>query len=247
MSSLRKNTLQPVSPVSLTPEANRTRKATTDKAAPINREVFQFGLNQLLDKINTSFKNELQNAIQPLEAEIADIKENVDAFGKRITALESRQGAAVGSSSLQQISVACDELRERCRRAANVILVGLAEITEGTDELVGVNTLLSSLGLGVEARQAVRLGGNRGNRARPLKLVFESEREVFLIFKNKRLFASKNLIVKNDQTPREREYLAELRGELQRRIDEGESNLTIRYVNHTPAIVSKNVNDGNTQ
>lgn len=44
----------------------------------------------------------------------------------------------------------------------------------------------------------------------------------------------------HDRTLKERQHLAELREVLQTRVDAGEANLTIRYINGTPKIVKKN-------
>lgn len=46
--------------------------------------------------------------------------------------------------------------------------------------------------------------------------------------------------ISHDRTPRERAYLAELRATLKSRQDAGEDNLTIKFVNGAPKIVTKN-------
>lgn len=115
------------------------------------------------------------------------------------------------------------------------------------EDLIKVNELFEKLGLDIVAKHSFRLGKVNVGRVRPVKLVFESEREVSIIFKNKQLFVSKKLMVQKDQTPRERDYLNELKAELQTRINKGEKDLTIKYVNQTPIIISKNARGGNTR
>ena len=84
-----------------------------------------------------------------------------------------------------------------------------------------------------------RLGVAGSEKPRPLKLFFDSPDTVKTIFSNHSIFNGKKLKIKNDSTPREMEYLKQLRVKLQERIDNGEKNLTIKFVNGVPSIITK--------
>jgi hypothetical protein len=45
-----------------------------------------------------------------------------------------------------------------------------------------------------------------------------------------------------DRTPRQTQYLKSLREELNQRINSGETNLTIKYINRVPQIITKQKN-----
>lgn len=47
------------------------------------------------------------------------------------------------------------------------------------------------------------------------------------------------LKIKSDETFAQREYLAHLKKELQRRVEDGETTLTIKYVKGVPKIINK--------
>lgn len=78
-------------------------------------------------------------------------------------------------------------------------------------------------------------------------MILPSAHDVGLLLKNfsKEVLAEmdesySDVSVTRDRTPRERDYLHNLRSELKERQDKGERDITIRYMNGTPTIVKIN-------
>ena len=98
----------------------------------------------------------------------------------------------------------------------------------------------TQLKLQATALKSFRLDKIVADKIRPLKLILESKKKAEILFKNN-LFKNENLSIGNDKTSHEKELLSLVRTELQYRLENGESNLTIKFVNNTPTIVPKNV------
>lgn len=180
---------------------------------------------QRLSQLYITKTNELKARIDDIDNDISEIRE-------RVSALES-----VEPDSASIIDDVCLEMLDKMRRAHNILLHGFPEATADTDELVNINTLLQNNSNLPLATSAMRLGNRIENKTRPLKLKFSSPACVNTLFKNKTFFDSNKLKISNDQTPRERAFLLNLRTELNERILDGERNLTIKYVNGIPKIV----------
>lgn len=162
---------------------------------------------------------------------VAQLKDEIDAMKK-----SQSQGPNVES-------VIC-EINERDKRQKNVIMFGVPELCNGTDgdsyrrhDLEKVNVALTNILHSEPPLAAIRLG-KPSQSPRPMKLIFARRSSAITVLKN-----AKNLPVgikvKNDLTPYQREYLKGLREDLENRIQNGESDLTIKYVNNAPKIIKK--------
>uniref|UniRef100_A0A6P7GTF1 Uncharacterized protein LOC114340545 n=1 Tax=Diabrotica virgifera virgifera TaxID=50390 RepID=A0A6P7GTF1_DIAVI len=79
-------------------------------------------------------------------------------------------------------------------------------------------------------------------KPRPLKVTMMSSEDALFVLKNKSKLnqnSNSNIYIKQDLTSCQSKYLAELQTELQSRIDNGEKNLTIRYINKIPRITTR--------
>ena len=78
------------------------------------------------------------------------------------------------------------------------------------------------------------------SRPRPIKVVLEKERDVINIIRNsgklKSIEQYQNISVSYDRTPRQLAQYKQVRQELLERIDKGENNIKLRYVNGVPKI-----------
>ena len=86
-----------------------------------------------------------------------------------------------------------------------------------------------------------RVGKKIGNKPRTLKVTFTNELAALSVLKNKKNLANTNFTqvsIQNDLTPRQMEYLNNLRQELKTRIESGENGITIKYKNGIPTIVT---------
>ena len=87
-----------------------------------------------------------------------------------------------------------------------------------------------------------RLGRHNPSNSRPIpiKVVLEKERDVINIIRNsgklKSIEQYQNISVSYDRTPRQLAQYKQVRQELLERIDKGENNIKLRYVNGVPKI-----------
>lgn len=204
--------------------------------APATVGSMQDALDGLFKKLELSFQMKLDDAVTRLEDEVKNIGNDVTNLQDRVAALESNSKR----TSVAEVAEVCNEIKERTRRANNVIFFGFKEIEDQIDDLLKVNNLLSEIGLDFEAKHIFRLGRKIQDRSRPLKVVFDSPHKVVEIFRGKKTLSDKGINVRNDQTPNEQEYFKGVRAVLQSRIEKGEKNLTIKYINQIPTIVTKN-------
>lgn len=90
----------------------------------------------------------------------------------------------------------------------------------------------------------VRIGRHSNDRNRPIKLVFKDEREVIDVIKNAKALQGtpyhKKISLSFDRTPRQIDCYKKIKEQLTERINSGETNLKIRYINGIPKIVSEN-------
>lgn len=134
------------------------------------------------------------------------------------------------------------ELDDRRHREKNILVFGLAE---GENDEETINDIISSScgDSNSKACYIKRLGNNQPGKSRPVKVTLSNSATARRILRNKnRLLSSskfQRIKIKDDQTPRQRKYLLELRDELSKRIENGEIDLTIKYINRLPTIVRK--------
>lgn len=148
------------------------------------------------------------------------------------------------------IETVLEETADRNRRAFNVLLHGapesnskmLATRIKHDNDLAGklIERFLHSAG--PHPFKTLRLGGVSSKKPRPLRITFEKVADVAELINNfSREVLDQSLAIvsiSRDRTPIERKFLNDLRAELKNRVDAGERNLTIRYRNGVPRIVS---------
>ena len=182
--------------------------------------------------------NELRDDLAEIESDLNDLQEDVDILNERVARCENENSV--------NVNAICAELNERRERARNILLLGFKDYQDAATDLSKVNEILLNLDEKPQAKFAFRLGKQIPEKIRPLKLVFDSVSTVNYIFKNRDFFVSRELKAVNDSTPLERNFLRDLRISLQKRIDEGETDLTIKFVKGIPSICKqKNVKKGN--
>lgn len=136
------------------------------------------------------------------------------------------------------------EIQERNIRAKNIVIMGIPEPTAASapqrrqmDE-TEVNKIISEIIDEYPQPKIFRLGKYTSDSNRKLKVCFNSQDTAFSILRNKNKLKNEKIKIFADQTPSQQKYFNELREELKRRNQEGESNLTIKYHKGIPKIVS---------
>lgn len=86
--------------------------------------------------------------------------------------------------------------------------------------------------------RVARLGGRHTRGPRPLRVTLSSKQEAVSILKSKIKYKGPVKIFQ-DQTPKQRKYLNNLKTKLKELHDSGVTNKTIRFFNGVPKIVDK--------
>lgn len=190
----------------------------------------------------SSLKNDFNTKFQDLNARF-------DAVSSQL------QSVPVSAESFEEAVV---EAAERVNRSHNVLFHSIPELDGNTEDRIAhdsrvVEGILSGIvvnGPRPVPVKVVRLGKRTANKARILRATFSHPAVARDVLKNKNKLAGtgyKNITLKDDKTPKQMEYLTNLRNELKRRTDAGEPNLTIKYVKGIPSIIvhnGKNYNPG---
>lgn len=168
-------------------------------------------------------------SIANCEAEIHNLKTETCSLRVEINNLQSKA---------QNFEDFFEESRDRTRRECNVIVSGLKQVV---DDKAEIQKILIEIGLQNITPKLTFRFGKASTGPKPLKVIFSSSSDAMEVLKAKsRLTSSqyKAVTMKSDLTPRQIQHLSTLRKELQKRTDEGEDNLTIKYIRKVPRIVS---------
>lgn len=92
-------------------------------------------------------------------------------------------------------------------------------------------------------QKTVRIGKKLGDHSRSLCVILYSKDEAISILRAKSTCAGLGSVkIVQDQTPKQREHLSELRRQLKSLIDSGVTDKTVHYVNGVPKIINVNSN-----
>lgn len=165
------------------------------------------------------------------------LRKLVSELKEQVMELKENQPTAVN------VDVIIQEKVERENRSRNVILFGIEEANTSRQEDIKshdksqVLDALAQVPLQEsELVTTIRLGKPIANKPRPLKVILRSRQNAIKILKTKSKLPS-SISVKSDMTPYQREQLKKLRLELTERTNNGEKDLTIKYINGQPKII----------
>lgn len=174
----------------------------------------------------------LGNKIELLEKEVEGLK---------FKSLHTQESASMNRVNYNKMIAEC---QERSQRAKNIIVCGVIEATSENaierleydrKEIIKLTKMASSNC--PEPENIHRLGKYQHDKIRPIKAIFKSEDTVKVILRNRNNMAAAKVKIYSDQTPHQRETLKILKQELENRISNGETNISIKYVKGEPAIV----------
>lgn len=184
--------------------------------------------------------NSLKAAIVALQNEIVELKTAGGLSGRTASTL-----------TLLDHEKVIQEITERQKRSCNIIIYGCKEnVADTKDEQIRKDTgfvgeLLASMGVQGAELVPIRLGKfeTRDAKIRPIKIKLASESTVTKILRNSRNLKSsdrwRQIYVFHDRTPMQLEIHRNARDELKRRLDGGESELSIKYKGGIPTIIPK--------
>lgn len=226
------------------------KKASTD---PINGK-----LDAILAKLSSlATKVELAEGLKSIKKDLDKVTTKINELEPRLSKVETevttlRDKHTADDGRLLEDFVS--EYKDRNRRSKNIIIYNMPELdrtSSSTNSKAHDSNLVHDFLVHMKSPIPItevrhfRLGKNpHENKSRPLVVCMPSDGAAIHIFKN---FDKDNVpgnmqgvSLSHDRTPRERKYLEDLRSSLEDRKKSGERDLTIRFVNGTPTIVSKN-------
>lgn len=210
--------------------------------------------NEKLDAIRndiSELKNEITNIRQvtdqlrlecnDIKNDISNIKTNEINTKRRICLLEEKINLLNNQKYQLDQENLIYELQDRAQREKNIIFSGISEIQEKNlairsdyDKQQVMNIMAKIDEKCSQPVKIIRLGKYREGQSRKLRVSFHSADIVRRIFRNKTELGP--IHVYPDQTPQQVRYLKKLREELELRIKNGETDLTIKYIKGKPII-----------
>lgn len=231
---------------------NNFSKTQTENLNQIKEQIADIKNEIKTVKISTeNFSKQLERAntdIENIKTKTTATEVKIKHIETEITQIKTQQSAKC--STLKSL-VECHEdlileLKDRCDREKNIVIVGISEINDknfksrqhhDNQEVLKVITMISEDC--PKPIKCMRLGKYVQNQNRPLKVHFENSKTAKYLLKN-RTKLPENIKLFFDQTPKQKQYLETLKEELHKRTQDGEKNLSIKYVKGTPKIVVVN-------
>lgn len=181
--------------------------------------------------------------------QFAEIKLLLQNLSARIESLELRTIEQQRQLPPELFETIVREARDRIKRENNLIIYGIPEDpnVNDVDEATAVLKIAKSTeNIILNPMNVSRLGAINPSqtRPRPMRVVLNNSFEVIAVLRNKNALKTeqkyKNVLLKNDETPYQRELLLKCKNNLKERTDNGELNLTIKYIKGIPSIIQKN-------
>lgn len=214
-------------------------------------------LDEILSKLSSlATKVELADGLKSIKEDLDKVTAKLEEFEPRLNKVEAEVSTIKNKHLVNNDQILEDfisEQNDRSRRSRNVIVHNLPELSNSPNLAASkahdanlIECLLGHINSSVPPSDIrhFRLGRGSRDKPRPLVVCMPSESAAIHVFKNFRKDDVpnnlKNISLSHDRTLRERKHLEQLRATLKSRQDAGESNLTIKFVNGVPTIVSKN-------
>lgn len=201
-------------------------------------------------------KMDIQIITNLLESKLNEIKLEIAAL---------KQSTLGNESKCLLMEDVISEIEERKKRSNNIMIFKLPELatqnrqeSEEHDENA-VNDILSQIQIahidpGTQGNRmsqtssannsnpiclrTFRIGKPTNSQPRPLKVVLNNESAVLNVLRNKNPVCNQlKISISRDNTPSQQQALKEIRETLEKRKEEGEADITIRYINGSPKIV----------
>lgn len=198
---------------------------------------FDVGFNMISDKLNENITkiidDKIQSHINELNNTIADLYNKIDILESKVDKIKN-----------DNIDTSVFELDERNKRKKSILLVNVPDVNNEVKDVQLVQNLFTAVKdkIDIVNINVFRLGKFSDAQVSPrlLKVTFVHKKHAqWLLFNYKKLNLEGNITCKPDRTLLQRSNLKNVLIELKNREQKGESNLTIKYKNGVPEVVSK--------
>lgn len=207
------------------------------RAVILQRRTLMF----LCKSCRTAFKSapSLLRQIEVLASEVKSLKQEMNLLKQQakpnmeplIFEVQDRVSRANNFMIFNAKENSSSELKIRIEADKKVVteVMDLMGIENNTDKIVKV----------------LRVGVQKSNKPRPLKVICSDSRLVNSVIRSKSKLYSSEFRVSSDQTKMQQDHWKAVRAELKSREENGETNLTIKYIQGVPKIVPKSNNKKN--
>ncbi|XP_060857669.1 methyl farnesoate epoxidase-like [Metopolophium dirhodum] len=162
-----------------------------------------------------------------------DIKSSLDE-------LKASQEKKISTSQMSTNENLLSEVMERQSRSCNLIIFNLPESKEDSqtkitdyDQLVTIFNTMETNPTKFTCHRLGKPNSNTENKSRPLKVVLSNTIEVFTLLRSQAKLRNSpnwsNIRLASDRTTMQRDHMRNLREQLQKRRDNGENDLIIKY------------------
>lgn len=186
-------------------------------------------MNMEMQQIKSD-NNKIQDRIKQIENELRHVKS------------QSTENSITKSSSDVYEDIIL-ELKERCDREKNIVIVGVSEINDKNyrsrrkhDDEEVLKLLKMMYEDCPQPKKCIRLGKYIPNKNRPIKAYFNNSEMPKILLRNK-IKLPENIQLYSDQTRAQALYLQSLKMELNKRFEDGEKDLIIKYIKGIPKII----------
>lgn len=193
--------------------------------------------------------SEITNEQRQIKGQLSQLEDKIIHGEDKLKCLESDLNNIKASPLLlehNQLSLneqIIRECQERKKREKNVIFVGITEhVSLSTQERIqsderAVLSITSEINRDIPKPIMIfRIGKYNPNKTRSIKVCYDNSETALLLLRNRGKL-SENIKIFSDQTLAQRKYYLNTKEELRRRMNNGETDLTIKYINGIPNII----------
>lgn len=183
-----------------------------------------------------------------IKGQISLLESKIQSSQDKILALETNLNLKTNMPSTYSDALCTNEqiireIYERKKRECNIIIFGIPEQTSSNakernlnDETEVIN-ILSSITKDIpNPKKIFRIGKYNPEKTRRIKVCFERSDLVMILLRNKDKTPN-NIKLFSDQTPSQQKFFQKVKSELTQRTNNGESDLTIKYIDGVPSII----------
>lgn len=189
--------------------------------------------------------------------DLASLKSVIVSLQDEVKALKNtiRESTPCDNVSSIQAEMIIQEIQEREKRKNNIIIYGSRESNcDSNKKQIDLDTVLikemcDELKLSDDDLKVFRLGRfdpTKTDSKRPIRVTFSNESRVVSVLRGlsklRKVPSFSNVSIYRDRTPMQAQLHKDMKAKLVQRLDDGETNLVIKYVKGVPSIVSTSKN-----
>ncbi|CAH2098604.1 unnamed protein product [Euphydryas editha] len=221
-------------------------KTQTENLNKIAQEVSsikeQIGQIKVITDLLSSEQGKIKLELINISGFRTNIEEKVKTIENELVTIKSGSTTAITKPSFSYEDF-ISETYERAKREKNIIIRGITEIRSlNSEERLSYDTeeVMKIMKMAVpdctKPIKTIRIGKYNPDIPRPIKIILPTSEAAKSILRNKSKIKVNNIKLYSDETPYQQKYRNNLRNELKRRLEGGEKDLTIKYINGVPKI-----------